>query len=224
MGQIPGGCGWKRWHGRGAAPRGARAKTLLTPMSPSLAPRGGLGALAAAGALICTKPPPRQAVRPVHAGSTAMPVGPLVVPLAPAPHPEPPCPWCQRWREQKRSCVSSRIPPWPLHRQHACPRLLLAGGKPWATLGFHSPRGPGSWRSGPLPAASSSFPLFPRGSDALMGTSVSTCAPSPSLAAPLTQPGPFPGWGWDGCALGASSSQGACGPVAGLGVRGLSSA
>lgn len=73
--------------------RGVRAHVAVGqgcgwPCNTLHPPRAAVGALAAAGALIHTKPPPRRAVCPVHAGSTAVPAGPLVLPPSAAPHPE----------------------------------------------------------------------------------------------------------------------------------------
>lgn len=124
----------------------------------------------------------------------AVPVGPLAVPL-----PQPctrRCPWCQRWRDQNWSCASTRTPPWPPPRAASAPAFVSLGPR-W---GFTAPGALGGGEASPCPLPP---PPFPRSSDALMGTSISTCAPYPSFAAPLTQPGPFPGWGWvpAGCQL-----------------------
>lgn len=74
----------------GQSPCGCGSGTRVAPQHPSSSPgsRGRAGALAAAGALIRTEPPPRRAVCPMHAGSTAVPAGPLVLPPSAAPHPE----------------------------------------------------------------------------------------------------------------------------------------
>ena len=162
--------------------------------------------MAAVESLICTKPPPRRAARPVHAGSTALPVGPLVVPLAPALHPEPAVPVVPVMGTAK-TVPREHLDPAVTPLRAACgPTFAACRWRASGHAGVSQPQG--LWvmekcPPRPLPAAAASFPPFPCSSDALMGTSVSTCTPSPSLAAPLTQPGPFPGWGWvpAGCQL-----------------------
>ncbi|XP_075347511.1 uncharacterized protein LOC142404488 [Mycteria americana] len=197
--------------------------------SPSLAPIAGLGALAAAGTLICTKPPPRRARHPGRAC-----VSPRRV-TGPGPAP-------RAGGARGASDGESKI--GPARAAGSCPGPStgsVCAHVCWLPVGSLGPRwgfaAPGALGHGevarcplpaahcPLPAASSSFPPFPRSSDALMGTSVSTCTPSPSLAAPLTQPGPFLGWGWvpAGCQLtpGCLRSHGRFGDVGfELGVTG----
>lgn len=77
----------------------------------------------------------------------------------------------QRWREQNRCCTSAQIPPRPLHSTHVCCLLVATPGH----AGLPHPRGHEATSARCLLLL---FLSFSHSVAALIGTSISTCAPS----------------------------------------------
>lgn len=116
----------------------------------------GVGALAAAGALVCPKPPPWPALCPVCAAGTAAPAGPHVVP------PPSPVPGGVSNGESKTAAAQvSRSRRGP----STAPTFAACWWQPLAMLSFHC-------------LLLLLFLSFSHSIAALMSTSVSTCAPS----------------------------------------------